>query len=111
MLPTQRAGAESLQPPFRRLKRIMGEWLGIDPAEEVVHDRISHYHDVSDFGPLLSRRKKQLFNECANLLTDQCLELVLSTPQHGEVQPAHHVGAETRLGVQRGAYRQHPTGG
>ena len=52
----------------------MRERLGCNPAEEVVHDRIAHHHDIDDFRCEPSRREKQLLNQRANLPADQILE-------------------------------------
>lgn len=75
-----------------------------------MHYGIANDDDIVNRGARFTRRRKELLNQPANLLTDQFLKPVLAMLQHGEVNPAHHIGTVPRLRVESSLHCQYRAG-
>ena len=108
--PSPITDVQRLQAKLLRLERVPRKGLNIQPAKQMMHDRIAHHHDIPNLRFRHPRGKYQLRDQAPHLRANQIAELILSLLLEREANPAHHIGAKPRLPIERGGHRQHARG-
>ena len=102
-LPSQFARPEDLQTVVGRLKGIMGKGFNGDSAEQVMHDRIAHHHDVLQLSRPGLVRGEQILDQVADLLANDRFQPGLAAGNR-KIYAAHDIRPMLGLGVEGGAH-------